>query len=855
VFAVAKAALDGGKGAATGAGRIDTRGPIAIQASWRAEGPFQAGPVQITGKAAGKAVIAGTLGAPRADLDADVAAIDVPRLPLRAAHVRLSFAKGPQGFDGQILVNADSAYGPARARSAFRFVPRGVDLTGLDADAGGVKAAGALSLRGGAPSSADLKLDVGPGAILSEGRLAGTVRILDAGAPTAAIDLAASEAMVRGSGAVIHTGKLTASGPLSRLPYQLTVHALTPQGPLNFDGSGLYEQSGRVARIALNASGGFRKVAFRTLEPIAITSSGSERTTRARLEIGGGRMDVDTRQAEGGITATGALRGVDLKAVNEDFTGRFDADFSLQGVGARLDGSMNARLDGARDVDAPAEAAINGVVKATLRGDELSIDAEASGAKGTTSSLSVQLPAAASAAPLRLAIIRNRPIKGRFAADGEVAPLWDLLFGGDRELAGQAHLAGTLGGTINDPQIAGEATIANGRFRDISMGLVLDHAALTADLKGDIVTISGFSAKDDKGGAVSGSGSVSLLRGGGSNLKLDLDRFRLLDNETAEAQASGPVTINRAANGKVTLSGDLQIDRAQINAEARLRPSVVTMEVIERNRPERFDVQLQPAKTRGPSITLDVRAHAPGRVFVKGRGIDAELSVDAHVTGTMAQPHLEGVARIVQGSYDFAGKRFEFDERGSILLADSSDRMRLDLSASWQGPTVTATIQIRGTAAKPEISLTSSPGLPQDEIMSQVLFGTSASQLSGAQTAELASTATALATGGGFDVLGSLRQFARLDRLAFGGDQTTGMTVAGGKYIRDNVYLEVIGGGRQGPSAEVDWRIKRGFSLVSQIGGEFGAKLAVRWTRDFGESRRRPGAPAPAATTPNGAPP
>jgi translocation and assembly module TamB len=147
-------------------------------------------------------------------------------------------------------------------------------------------------------------------------------------------------------------------------------------------------------------------------------------------------------------------------------------------------------------------------------------------------------------------------------------------------------------------------------------------------------------------------------------------------------------------------------------------------------------------------------------------------------------------------------------------------------------------VQIRGTAAKPEITLTSSPSLPQEEILSQVLFGSSASQLSGSQTAQLASTVTALATGGGFDVLGSLRQFAKLDRLSFGGDEVSGMTVAGGKYISDNIYLEVVGGGREGPSAEVDWRIKRGFSLVSQIGGQFGAKLAVRWSKDLGGQER-----------------
>ena len=34
-----------------------------------------------------------------------------------------------------------------------------------------------------------------------------------------------------------------------------------------------------------------------------------------------------------------------------------------------------------------------------------------------------------------------------------------------------------------------------------------------------------------------------------------------------------------------------------------------------------------------------------------------------------------------------------------------------------------------------------------------------------------------------------------------------GTTIAGGKYVTDDVYLEIIGGGREGPAAQVEWRV------------------------------------------------
>src|SRR5690606_17849811 len=128
---------------------------------------------------------------------------------------------------------------------------------------------------------------------------------------------------------------------------------------------------------------------------------------------------------------------------------------------------------------------------------------------------------------------------------------------------------------------------------------------------------------------------------------------------------------------------------------------------------------------------------AARRVFVRGRGLDVELSLDAHVGGTTARPQLTGAARVVRGGYEFAGKRFEFDDEGVVYLATSAEAIRLDLTAVREDPALTAEVRIRGTAAKPEITLSSRPVLPNDEVLSQVLFGRSASQLSPLEAAQL----------------------------------------------------------------------------------------------------------------------
>jgi translocation and assembly module TamB len=152
--------------------------------------------------------------------------------------------------------------------------------------------------------------------------------------------------------------------------------------------------------------------------------------------------------------------------------------------------------------------------------------------------------------------------------------------------------------------------------------------------------------------------------------------------------------------------------------------------------------------------------------------------------------------------------------------------------------------------------LSSTPMLPNDEVLSQVLFGASASQLSPLEAAQLASALTSLASGGGFDVIGGLRSFARLDRLALVGGATTGYSVAGGKYLGERIYVELAGGSRDASYAEVEYRITRNLSLVSRLANQpaavtnttpgtvvqTGSSLSIRWRQDF---RDKP-APAPA---------
>ena len=78
-----------------------------------------------------------------------------------------------------------------------------------------------------------------------------------------------------------------------------------------------------------------------------------------------------------------------------------------------------------------------------------------------------------------------------------------------------------------------------------------------------------------------------------------------------------------------------------------------------------------------------------------------------------------------------------------------------------------------------------------------------------------------------------MRTLAHLDRLAITSTATGGNSIAGGKYLTDKVYLELSGGEKEGPGAQVEWRVKRHLAIVSRVTQQGEQALSIRWRKDY----------------------
>src|SRR3546814_10257382 len=96
----------------------------------------------------------------------------------------------------------------------------------------------------------------------------------------------------------------------------------------------------------------------------------------------------------------------------------------------------------------------------------------------------------------------------------------------------------------------------------------------------------------------------------------------------------------------------------------------------------------------------------------------------------------------------------------------SSDVCSSDLAATTEQEDINATIAITGSAQDPHIAFTSTPALPQDEVLSRLLFGSSPENLSATEAIQLAAALNSLrGGGGGLNPLGTLRSATGIDRL------------------------------------------------------------------------------------------
>ena len=635
-------------------------------------------------------------------------------------------------------------------------------------------------------------------------RLNLTARLRDLKAPVVDAKLVVDGIAAGGTtGAAV---RLDAAGPADALALNL---AATAPGIRTAMAAKLDSVASRLVISALNAQ--WRDERLTLAGPATLSYADAVAVDHLRLRLRQASLDLAGRLSPT-LDLTVALRDLpaDLAALASPglaLAGSLRADARLTGRPAAPDGTVRIEATGLRQRSGPG---------ASLPAAQMTANAKLAG--GTTT-----LDANATVGGSRLAVagtvVRNSLLNLRGTGEVDLALLDPLLAADGRRARGRIGLDATVTGQTDAPRIAGGLSLTRGEVQDLGQGVRISDIAARITAQGDRVVLDSLTGRAGAG-TIAARGTLGLAGAMPLDFSLTARNASPVQSELVTTAIDADLALAGELSGDKRASGTIRLRRTEIRIPEKLPAQVAVLNIRGRGQPA------PPPTAPAPDIALDVAIEAPGQIFVRGRGLNAELGGSLRIRGTAAAPKPEGRFALRRGEFSIVGKTLTFTQGAVGFDGHVPIDPTLDFQATSSNSTVAATLTVGGYASQPKITLSSVPTLPQDEVLAQLLFSKSATTLGPIELAQIAAALAQIAGvgGGAGGTLDAIRGRLGLDRLAVGGSGASGASVEAGRTVAKGVYV----GARQstsgaGTQATVEIDIAKGLKLQADIGASSGS--------------------------------
>lgn len=479
-------------------------------------------------------------------------------------------------------------------------------------------------------------------------------------------------------------------------------------------------------------------------------------------------------------------------------------------------GALVPRLSGA--------AAVTGTATQVARGFD--IDASLDGPAGTTAQVQGLVGTS-----------------GRLELDATGRAQLGLInpFIAPRSIAGTADFDLTVDGPAALSSLRGRISTSGTRlatprlplsFSDLSGAVDLTDGRANLDITGQV----------SEGGSISISGPITLSGAFPAQLGVLLNNVVVSDNVVYTSLVNGDVSLNGALTGGARIAGTINVGETNVqvpNSTVSTLGSIPDITHIGATRPVMRTraraglIQDDDADSGGggTAFPLDITVNAPARIFVRGRGLDAELGGTLRLSGTTADTISTGQIDLIRGRLSILTKRFDLDE-GRVRLQGRFEPF-LRFVASTNTTIGTAQIVVEGPADDPEVTFQSNPEAPQDQVLAQIFFGRDISQLSAFQALQLANAVATLAGRGGDGLVSRLRGSFALDDLDVTSGEDGNVALRAGKYLSENVYTDVTVGGSTGPEVSLNIDLSPSVTVRGSVAADSSTGVGIFVEKDY----------------------
>ena len=519
--------------------------------------------------------------------------------------------------------------------------------------------------------------------------------------------------------------------------------------------------------------------------------------TTLDLTVDGTTRDVSIGQAQADLL----LRGVTEIALSAERDGdtiaverlnvsnpalRLTADGSLTEGGGAID--FDARLADVSPFapDFPGAATLTGTVSRQGQDGALTLDVDGTGPGGLTLAADGTVDPAGPTA--NLDVTGQLPLA---AANAFIAP---------QSIAGTLNANLAVNGPLALSSVSGTLSSNGARLVAPALGIGVSGIALRGDLGGGSLNLSVEGAVDE-GGRIRVAGPIGLSAPFPADLDVTLSNAALRDERLYETSVDGTVAIDGPLTGGATIGGRIVVGETEIRVPSGSLGGAAPLPDVRHVRPaprvvatlRRADLLGQSGGDGaggggGPAYPLNLSIVAPNQIFIRGRGLDAELGGSVQLTGTTADVVPAGQFELIRGRLDLLGQRFDLTDGTVTLQGDFTPVIRL-VAETDRAETVILII-VEGPANDPQIRFESQPGLPDDEVLARLIFGRGLDSLSPLQAAQLAAAVQTL-RGGGDGFLGAIREGTGLADLDVTSTDEGNTAVRAGAYLSDNIYSDV----------------------------------------------------------------
>ncbi|MGH1456804.1 MAG: translocation/assembly module TamB domain-containing protein [Alphaproteobacteria bacterium] len=536
---------------------------------------------------------------------------------------------------------------------------------------------------------------------------------------------------------------------------------------------------------------------------------------------------------------TAQIRSLSVESTLYAFSGKASAAFQNEGD---LSFEILAEAEDVKDLDIiaveftaknTADFIANLNINSTYQGNKIAVKTAAKSDSDNVilNPISVELPAISMGGNIALNT-KNSIATGKVSGTLSSLDPYRSLIGNDHALS-PVQFTLSMSGQEGAQNVAFNASTPE--YKNIPSGLVFYDLKVAGSVLNQMLNIKSITARDREKGTFKASGSL-MIDTMAVEASVSARALHAVQGDIASATLSMDMNV-KGQGQEYAINGAIKPDEITIKLPERFAASIPELNIVNKDKgkqTERITADIL------SGISLDVLIDAPSKIFVRGWGLDSEFGGSVKVKGFADDPKFDGTFSVIRGRYSEFGRNFKL-ARGKLIFAGSvPPSPKLDIMTETKTGDILARIEITGSPEAPKIGFSSDPTLPEDEVLSHILFGKNMESISPFQAVKLTQTLQRFSGNGGgggfssFDPLDTVRSATGLDDLRVEADEEGGATVGAGKYLSDNVYLEFEAGSEEGSgNANIEIELTPNITIESEIGQDAQGGAGIFWKHDY----------------------